>query len=179
MSESITYDFMQPGDEHKVCDLVLRVFDSFVAPGYCEEGINEFKSNITVEKLKKRSEENHFILVVRHADKIIGMIDIRENHHISLFFVDIAFQNKKIGKTLFRKAVTLCSGRGSDLTPIPCHYKAVTLCSGGGSELSQISVNSSPYAVPIYEKMGFRKTDDEQIKNGMRFFPMSLKPEVP
>ena len=159
MSESITYDFMQPGDEHKVCDLVLRVFDSFVAPSYCEEGINEFKSNITVEKLKKRSEENHFILLARHADKIVGMIDIRENHHISLFFVDIAFQNKKIGKTLFRKAVTLCRGRGS--------------------ELNQISVNSSPYAVPIYEKMGFRKTDDEQIKNGMRFFPMSLKPEVP
>ena len=70
MSESITYDFIQPGDEHKVCDLVLRVFDGFVAPDYCEEGINEFKSNITVEKLKKRSEEDHFFLLARHEIKL-------------------------------------------------------------------------------------------------------------
>jgi ribosomal protein S18 acetylase RimI-like enzyme len=159
MSESITYGFMQPGDEHKVCDLVLRVFDGFVAPDYCEEGINEFKSYITVEGLKKRSKEDHFFLLARHAGKIVGMIDIREYHHISLFFVDIAFQNKGIGKALFQKAAAVSKNRGW--------------------ELNQFSVNSSPYAVQIYEKMGFKKTDDEQIKKGMRFFPMSLKPEAP
>ena len=158
MGKSITYDFMQPGDEHKVCDLVLRVFDSFVAPDYSEEGINEFKSSITVEGLIKRSEEDHFILLARHADEIVGMIDIRDHHHVSLFFVDIAFQNKKIGKALFQKAVAICRNRGT--------------------KLNQISVNSSPYAVAIYENMGFRKTDDERIKNGMRFLPMSLKPET-
>jgi GNAT superfamily N-acetyltransferase len=158
MSESITYDFMQPGDEHSVCDLVLRVFDRFVAPDYCEEGISEFKSYITVEGLIKRSEEDHFFLLARHSDKIVGMIDIREHHHVSLFFVDAAFQNKGIGKALFQKAAALCKNRGS--------------------ELNQFSVNSSPYAVPIYEKMGFQKTDEEQIKNGMRFLPMSLKPEA-
>ena len=158
MSKSITYDFMQPGDEYSVCDLVLRVFDRFVAPDYCEEGINEFKSNISVEGLIKRSEEDHFFLLARHADKIVGMIDISGYHHISLFFVDTAFQNKGIGKALFQKAVALCRNRGS--------------------ELNQFSVNSSPYAVPIYEKLGFQKTDDEQIKNGMRFFPMFLKSEA-
>jgi GNAT superfamily N-acetyltransferase len=141
-----------------VCDLVLRVFDSFVAPDYCEQGIKEFKSYITVEGLIKRAKEDHFILLAWNADEILGMIDIREHHHVSLFFVDIAFQNKKIGKTLFQKAVALCRNRGT--------------------ALNQISVNSSPYAVPIYEKMGFRKTDDERVKNGMRFFPMSLKPEA-
>ncbi|MGD8764586.1 MAG: GNAT family N-acetyltransferase [Desulfobacteraceae bacterium] len=158
MSESITYDFMQPGDEHKVCNLVLRVFDRFVAPEYCEEGISEFKSYITVEGLRKRSEEDHFFLLARHADKIVGMIDIREHHHISLFFVDAAFQNKGIGKTLFQKAAALCRKREA--------------------ELNHFTVNSSPYAAPIYEKMGFQKTDVEQIKNGMRFFPMSFKPEA-
>jgi GNAT superfamily N-acetyltransferase len=158
MSEFITYDFMQPGDEQRVCNLVLRVFDRFVAPDYCEEGINEFKSYVTVEGLIKRSEEDHFFLLARHSDKIVGMIDIREHRHVSLFFVDAKFQNKGIGKTLFQKAVALCRNRGSDL--------------------NKFSVNSSPYAVPIYKKMGFKKTNDEQIKNGMRFFPMALKPEA-
>ena len=155
MSESITYNLMRPGEEHKVCDLVLRVFDRFVAPDYSDEGVHEFKSCISIESLIKRSEKDHFILLARYSERIVGMIDIREYHHVSLFFVDAAFQNKGIGKTLFQKAVGLCKSRGS--------------------ELNQISVNSSPYAVPIYEKMGFRKTDEEQIKKGMRFFPMSLK----
>jgi GNAT superfamily N-acetyltransferase len=149
---------MQPGDEHNVCDLVLRVFDRFVAPDYCEEGVNEFKSYITVEGLIKRSEEDHFFLLARHSNKIVGMIDIRQYHHVSLFFVDAEFQNKGIGKALFQKAVALCKNKVS--------------------ELNQFSVNSSPYAVPVYEKMGFQKTDDEQIKNGMRFLPMSLKQEA-
>lgn len=158
MSESITYDFMQPGDEPSVCELVLRVFNRFVAPAYSEEGVNEFRSCITVEALIKRSEEDHFILLARHSNKIVGMIDIQQHHHVSLFFVDAEFQNKGIGKALFQKAVALCKNRGL--------------------KLNQLSVNSSPYAVPIYKKMGFQKTDEEQIKNGMRFLPMSLKSEA-
>jgi hypothetical protein len=39
---------MAPGEEKHICDLVLRVFDQFVAPDYPEEGIQEFKSYITI-----------------------------------------------------------------------------------------------------------------------------------
>jgi predicted GNAT family N-acyltransferase len=82
------------------------------------------------------------------------VIDIRQQQHISLFFVDAEFQNQGIGKVLFQKAIALCKKK------VP--------------ELNRISVNASPYAVPIYRRLGFRETDAEQLKNGMRFQPMSL-----
>lgn len=37
-----------------------------------------------------------------------------------------------------------------------------------------ITVNSSPYAVPVYHKLGFVDTDTEQLSDGMRYTPMQF-----
>jgi len=42
-------------------------------------------------------------------------------------------------------------------------------------DVNVIDVHSSPYAVPIYEKLGFVKVSDEQTVNGMTFTPMAIK----
>jgi predicted GNAT family N-acyltransferase len=44
-------------------------------------------------------------------------------------------------------------------------------------ELQEVSVNSSPNSIQIYERMGFRQKGSEQVKNGIRFTQMVL--EVP
>lgn len=36
----------------------------------------------------------------------------------------------------------------------------------------KLTVNSSPYAVPVYYKLGFCDVDKEQVVNGLRFTPM-------
>jgi predicted GNAT family N-acyltransferase len=43
------------------------------------------------------------------------------------------------------------------------------------NQAERITVKSSPYAVEIYEKMGFEKVGDEQEIHGIRFIPMMLK----
>jgi predicted GNAT family N-acyltransferase len=35
-----------------------------------------------------------------------------------------------------------------------------------------MEVNSSRYAVPVYEKLGFKRIAEEQISNGIIFNPM-------
>jgi len=40
-----------------------------------------------------------------------------------------------------------------------------------------MTVNSSPYAVPIYHKLGFKDTGSEQVVNGLRFTPMEQNTE--
>ena len=40
---------------------------------------------------------------------------------------------------------------------------------------NKITVNSSPYAIPVYHKLGFYDTNKEQIINGLRFTSMELK----
>lgn len=37
------------------------------------------------------------------------------------------------------------------------------------------TVNSSPYAVPVYHKLGFIDMDSEQLADGMRFTPMKFE----
>lgn len=37
-----------------------------------------------------------------------------------------------------------------------------------------ITVNFSPYAVPVYHKLGFVDTDTEQLSDGMRYTPMQF-----
>lgn len=68
-------------------------------------------------------------------------------NHICLFFVDKAFQNTGIGSALFKKFLN---------ESIP---KAVT-------------VNSSPFAVNIYEKLGFTATSSRQVSDGIVYIPM-------
>lgn len=37
------------------------------------------------------------------------------------------------------------------------------------------TVHSSPYAVPVYHKLGFIDMDSEQLADGMRFTPMKFE----
>ncbi|MBR0413100.1 MAG: GNAT family N-acetyltransferase [Eubacterium sp.] len=80
------------------------------------------------------------------SDSLVGVIATRnEGKHIALFFVDGRYQGQGIGRALFNAVKT-------DI----------------------MTVNSSPYAVPIYQKLGFYATNEEQVINGLRFIPMVL-----
>lgn len=83
-----------------------------------------------------------------HNDKITGIlaVDVKLNH-ICLFFVDKNLQNTGIGTTLFK-------GFLNESMP-----KAVT-------------VNSSPFAVKVYEKLGFTATSSRQVSDGIVYIPM-------
>ena len=124
--------------------LVRTVFMRFEAPDYSDEGIRTFLDFID-------SEANTNLLALYAAydgDELRGVIAIRNGgNHISLFFVDEHYQGQGIGRQLFETAWMHCSH--SDMT-----------------------VNASPFAVKIYERLGFRATDDEQTVNGIRFTPM-------
>ncbi len=146
---------MIPGEETEVCDLVSRVFNEFVAPGYAQEGIQEFFKYVKPESLLTRFQANHIFLVAVVGDKIVGVIEIRDYDHVSLLFVDPQFQRRGIARELLRRSLATCHRHKPDL--------------------AEMTVNSSPYAVPIYEKLGFRQTEPEQVKNGIRFIPMVLK----
>jgi len=42
------------------------------------------------------------------------------------------------------------------------------------ADVAQVTVNSSPYAVNVYERLGFAKTDEQQEhENGIVYVPMA------
>lgn len=153
MKSSIIYRPMKHEEETEICDFVCEVFNEFEAPEYSQEGIEEFLKYVQPDLLLQRSQANHFVLVASIEEKIVGMIEIRNHAHISLMFVKKTYHRRGIAKELFRRALDICLNNNP--------------------ELSSMTVNSSPYAVPIYERFGFIAQSKEIVKNGIRFIPMT------
>jgi GNAT superfamily N-acetyltransferase len=155
MDWQIKYRRMTQGDETKVSEFISVVFNEYVAPGFSQDGIDEFMKYIKPHAIESQLKENHFAFIAKLGEKIIGIIEVRNNNHVALFFVDGHFQRKGIGKKLLEKAIELCSSNDS--------------------KISKITVNASPNSIIAYETMGFESTDVEQCINGIRFVPMALR----
>ena len=125
-------------------ELVWQVFQEFEAPDYSKEGIKTFRDFLDGLLINMTVE----MYGAFEKGELLGVIATRkEGSHIALFFVAKKHHRKGIGKKLFQHILSLC-------------------CS------SVITVNSSPYAVKVYRKLGFSDTDTEQLTDGLRYVPM-------
>lgn len=129
---------------NEVIQLIKQTFLEFVAPDYDKVGIkNFFRFAEDVDLLKQL-----VFYAALHNDKITGILAVDDRlNHICLFFVDKDLQNTGIGTALFKRFL-------NEFMP-----KAVT-------------VNSSPFAVKVYEKLGFTATDSRQVSDGIVYIPM-------
>ncbi len=150
-------EYMRAGkkDVDDIYQLIKSVFDEYVAPAYREQGIQEFYKYIQIPAITERLDKNHFILIAKAENEIAGVIEVRNFDHVSMLFVSTKHQKKGIANTLLGKALELCKKESP--------------------KLEVVSVNSSPNAVHIYERMGFEKNEEEKETNGIRFTPMTLK----
>ena len=155
MGDLITYRVIEPGEEKKVSELVLESFGEFIRHEYSQEGIDEFRRYAQPEALEQRSRADHCVLVATLKDRIAGVIEIRQHDHISLLFVERRLQRKGIAKDLLQKALEVMRTAKPDL--------------------ERVTVNSSRYGVPVYEKLGFHQTGPERTVNGIAFIPMVLR----
>ena len=145
---------MRVGEEMAVSDLALRVFDQFVAPQFSSDGRQEFRSYADPHLLRLRSRWNHLVHLAIADGEIAGMIEVRDDGHVTLFFVEGKFQGNGVGGELLGRSLSISKRRNPDL--------------------SQATVNSSPNAVAIYEGLGFRKAGNERAEDHIRSVPMVL-----
>ncbi len=83
--------------------------------------------------------------------RMVGMLSLRAETHISLLFVDGKYHRRGIGRGLIEYV-----------------SQYVLTEEGHGS----ITVNAAPYATGFYHRMGFVDTDTEQACDGIRYTPM-------
>ena len=123
-----------------------RIFIESENESYSKEGIETFCNFVDNKKITKS-----FKVYGAFEDNVLKGIIATDSpkKHICLFFVDKVSQGKGIGKELMRVVVN-------------------------NNENSYITVNSSRYAVPIYEKLGFIKMEEEKEQDGLKFTPMKL-----
>jgi GNAT superfamily N-acetyltransferase len=142
---------MVAGEEQAVLALVMRGFDELVRPDFSDEGVAEFTR--AARSFVVELPVGHSITVAERDGRLVGMIDLRDSSHVSLFFVESVDRRRGVGQALLQSAL----GR----------------CRPAGSSPSQVTVNSSPWAVPVYERLGFQATGQEREINGIRFVPMA------
>lgn len=131
--------------------LALEVFMQFEAPDYKPEGVETFKRDII--------ENDEFIAKCRNGacpiyaafdnGKIIGLIGMHESRtHINLVFTKKEYNRKGVAAAIFKYLLR------------------------DNPELSEITLNSSPYGLPFYLKLGFVSQSEELEQDGIRYTPM-------
>lgn len=137
---------LSPEEISAALKLCWQVFLEFEAPEYSQEGIATFRASLDDrERTRKLKFYGAF-----DGDKLVGTLCMRAPQHIGGFFVDAEYHRRGIGRQLF-EAMRL-------------DYDEQTF-----------TVNSSPYAVEVYRRLGFVPTDTEQIEDGIRYTPMRFE----
>lgn len=150
----IMYRQMEQGEESPAIHLVWEVFMECAAPLYSKEGIDEFKSFIRKQAVKERLANGNLFMLAIHGKDVVGVIEMRDNSHISLLFVKKTHQVQGIARALLRRAVAICRHRNR--------------------QVGKITVNSSPNAYDVYVKLGFSGPRVEKTVNGLRSIRMEL-----
>lgn len=84
--------------------------------------------------------------------ELLGVIEIRNNAHLSLLFVSPDHQRQGIGKQLLAAAIKWTVHEDPNL--------------------KKLTVHASPNSVRAYEKLGFSTISAEKEVNGIRFTSM-------
>lgn len=143
-------------DLSTITAFIRKVYDIAIAPVYSSEGNAEFYKYIDLSAVSDRFEQDHWILkALDEHQKLVGIIEIRKNEHVAMFFVDSRMQRQGVGRQLLTAAIQKIQA----LNP---------------HQLT-ISVHSSPNSVSAYEKLGFKAVSDEKTVNGIRFTTMEKK----
>lgn len=134
--------------------LAWRTFLRFEADVYTPEGVRNFENFITDSTLHRMFIMGAYqMFVALDGEEIVGMVTLRNNTHISLLFVDERYHRQGIGRALIQYLSDYL------LTEV---------------NVSRVTVNSSPYGVGFYHRLGFRDLRPEERKDGIIYTPMEF-----
>ena len=155
MNDNILIRTIDENEWQEAMNLAWDTFILYEAPEYTKEGITSFRNFVRDPILKTLFIEGKYnVLAAFNNNIIVGIIGVRNETHISLLFVDSEYHKKGIARRLVEKTFER------------------TYEKYGKREMT---VNSSPYAVGFYHKMGFVDTDIEQTTDGIRYTPMKAR----
>lgn len=132
--------------------LAWRTFMQFEARDFTPEGVESFQDFITDTVLYRMFVLGSYQLFGAYDNnRMIGMLSLRGETHISLLFVDGNYHRMGIGRGLI-------------------DYVSRYVLTEEGHD--SITVNAAPYATGFYHRMGFVDTSAEQACDGIRYTPM-------
>jgi len=140
-----------PDDADAISALILPLAEKFITFEFSLEGRRALLESLTPETLRERILGRYRYFIVEQSAQPMGVIAIREAVHVFHLFVAEEFQRHGVGRALweFVRDDALRSGNPGRFT-----------------------VNSSRYAMPFYERLGFMAADEMQTVSEIQSFPM-------
>lgn len=144
-----------PDEVEDAMQLALEVFMEFEAPDYGPLGVETFKVDI-VENAEYLENAKCGICPIYGAfdgGTLVAIMGMRSNKtHINLVFTKKEYHRRGIARAIF-------------------NYLLDDILRENPS-LEELTLNSSPYGLPFYLKLGLVPQSEEQKINGIRFTPM-------
>ncbi len=152
MSSEVQIRPYRPGDAVGAARVAVRCFETSIRPYYTPEGCQLFGAYILPDEIAKRQADDCLMVVAVSGGELVGVLELRDFAHLSMFFVDPDFQSCGIGRRLLQRAFTLLR---------KLHPKQ-----------RELTVFSAPGAVDVYRHLGFEVNGEEQFLSGVHYIPM-------
>jgi GNAT superfamily N-acetyltransferase len=142
-------------DADRISGLLTVLAEEFIVGEFSEEGRRHLLAHFGVTEMEQRLKAAEYRFQVAEDGAVLaGVVGVRAGTHLQYLFVARSHQRCGLARRLWDLA----------------RLDAI----GGGNAAGRFSVNASSYAVPAYERLGFRCVGPVRQENGVRFQPMEL-----
>jgi predicted N-acetyltransferase YhbS len=138
-------------DVEEISLLVTESARKFITPHYSATGASVLLEGLMEEETRKRMESGFRYIVAVQNDRIVGVGAMKDNTHLYHLFVAETHHGQGIARELWKTLRDEAIARGNP---------------------GRITVNSSRFAVPIYERFGFIRDGGITEKNEVTCQPM-------
>jgi len=140
-------------DAARISKFVCGLSEEFIVAEFPVHAQAAFLKDHSEAKVKERLSGDFRFYVAETNDGIAGVAAIRSNAHLFYLFVCKPHHRTGLARRLWSQVMTESLALGNP---------------------GRFTVNASNYALPAYERLGFRRTDPTKDMEGVLYNPMEL-----
>jgi len=153
MIQGVTIRLATCSDAHDISTLIYSQWDHRTATP-AEQPAPEFFAGFAPETIKEHIGSvryRYFVALVE--GQLVGVLGIRDSERIMHLFVAESYQRRGIARALWSRAKSELMADGGDVSVV---------------------TNSSIYAIPVYERFGFKAIGPHVERAGVTYVPMQF-----
>ena len=140
-------------DAELISAFISALAEEYIVGEFSTDGRAHFLRDHMSSEVHQRLAGDFRFYLAESADELAGVAAIRSNTHLYYLFVGKPFQRMGLARRLW------------------AHVKEESMALGNPGTFT---LNASNYAVPAYERLGFRRTGPTREKNGVLYNPMQF-----
>ncbi|HZM33787.1 MAG TPA: GNAT family N-acetyltransferase [Burkholderiales bacterium] len=140
-------------DAERVSSLVTALSEEFIVNEFTADGRAHFLKEHSPAEVHQRLAGDFRFYLAEDGNDLAAVAAIRGNTHLYYLFVSKPYQRMGLARRLWSRVKEEAMAQGN---------------------AGVFTINASNYAVAAYERLGFRRTEPTQEKNGVLHNPMRL-----